>query len=51
MDNFIQQNDELNNKILEQENKLYELQQKVNSIVEANKRIELEKQQKDFYRL
>lgn len=51
MDNFIQQNDELSNKILEQENKLYELQQKVNSIVEANKRIELEKQQKDFYRL
>ena len=51
MDNFIQQNDELSNKILEQENKLQELQQKVNSIVEANKRIELEKQQKDFYRL
>ena len=51
MDNFIQQNDELSNKILEQENKLYELQQKVNSIVEANKRIELEKQQKNFYRL
>ena len=51
MDNFIQQNDELSNKILEQENKLCELQQKVNSIVEANKRIELEKQQKNFYRL
>ena len=51
MGNFIQQNNELSNKILEQENKLQELQQKINSIVESNKRIELEKQQKDFYRL
>lgn len=51
INNFIQQNNELSNKILEQENKLYELQQKVNSIIEANKRIELDKQQKDFYRL
>ena len=51
MGNFIQRNDELSNKILEQENKLQELQQKINSIVESNKRIELKKQQKDFYRL
>ena len=51
MDNFIQRSDELNNRILEQENKLQDLQQKVTTIVEANKRIELDKQQKDFYRL
>lgn len=51
MDNFIQRSDELTNKILEQENRLQDLQQKVITIVEANKRIELDRQQKDFYRL
>ncbi len=51
IDNYTNKCDELDNKILIKENKLEELSQKVSSIVEANKRIELEKQQKDFYRL
>jgi len=51
MDNFIFKSEDLDNKILTKENELNELKRKVDSIIESNKRIELEKEQKDFYRL
>lgn len=51
MDNFISRSEDLDNKILTKENELNELKKKVDSIIESNKRIELEKEQKDFYRL
>jgi len=51
MDNFISKSEDLDNKILTKENELNELKRKVDSIIESNKRIELEKEQKDFYRL
>lgn len=51
MDNFISRSEDLDNKILTKENELNELKRKVDSIIESNKRIELEKEQKDFYRL
>jgi len=51
MDNFISRSEDLDNKILIKENELNELKRKVDSIIESNKRIELEKEQKDFYRL
>ena len=51
MDNFISRSEDLDNKILIKENELNELKKKVDSIIESNKRIELEKEQKDFYRL
>lgn len=52
LQNNFQQNDErLSNLILQKENELNELISKVNSIIEVNKRAELEKEQRDFYRL
>ena len=48
---FQEHDEELNNLILTKENELNELQSKAKAAVEANRRMELEKQQKDFYRL
>ena len=50
-DNFQQDDERLSNLILQKENELHELISKVNSIIEVNKRAELEKEQRDFYRL
>lgn len=50
-DNFQQNDERLSNLILQKENELNELISKVNSIIEVNKRTELEKEQRDFYRL
>ena len=50
-DNFQQDDERLSNLILQKENELNELISKVNSIIEVNKRAELEKEQRDFYRL
>lgn len=48
---FQEHDEKLNNLILTKENELNELQSKVRAAIETNKRMELEKQQKDFYRL
>ena len=50
-DNFLARDEELSNKILEQENLLEELRSKAAAATEVNKRMELERQKKDFYRL
>ena len=50
-DNFIKTDEELTNKITEKENTLHSLCSKVDTIADAIKRIELEQQKKDFYRL
>ena len=50
-DKFQEHDERLNNLILTKENELNELQSKAKAAVEANRRMELEKQQKDFYRL
>ena len=50
-DEFLQRSEELDNKILEKENELNELRSKANAAVTTNKRAELERQEKDFYRL
>lgn len=50
-DKFQEHDERLNNLILIKENELNELQSKAKAAIEANRRMELEKQQKDFYRL
>ena len=50
-DEFLQRSEELDNRILEKENELNELRSKADAAVMANKRAELERQEKDFYRL
>lgn len=50
-DEFLAHSEQLDNQILTLENKLDELRAKANAAVEANKRNELERQEKDFYRL
>ena len=51
MDTFIEDSNKLDNEILTKKNELSDLQKKINSIIEVNKRNELEKSKKDFYRL
>lgn len=48
---FQERDEKLSNLILTKENELNELQSKAKAAIEANKRMELKKQQKDFYRL
>ena len=50
-DQFMQQDEKLENQILQKENELNELCSKAKAALESNKRAALEKQQKDFYRL
>lgn len=50
-DKFHKESEKLDNEILQQENKLNDLRSKAKAAAEANKRLELDKQQKDFYRL
>lgn len=50
-DEYIARSEELDNKILQQENTLQDLEKKAEAITESNKRAELEREQKDFYRL
>lgn len=50
-DSFLDRCSELDNKIIEQELKLCELEKKAKAITESNKKAELEQEQKDFYRL
>ena len=48
---FQERDEKLSNLILTKQNELNELRSKAKAAIEANKRMELEKQQKDFYRL
>ena len=48
---FQKQDEKLTNLIIQKENELNQLAAKAKAAVESNKRMELEKQQKDFYRL
>ena len=48
---FQKQDEQLTNLIIQKENELNQLAAKAKAAVESNKRMELEKQQKDFYRL
>ncbi len=50
-DNFQQRDEQLTNLILTEENKLNELQSKAKAAIEINRHMEMERQQKDFYRL
>ena len=50
-DEFLKQSALLDSQILEKENRLDELRAKTDAAVAANKRAELERQEKDFYRL
>ena len=51
MNKYLSQAEQLSNAILSKENELKELRAKAAAITNANKRAELEKQKKDFYRL
>ena len=50
-DEYITQCEELDNSILTKENLLDELTKKANAITESNRRAQLEREEKDFYRL
>ena len=50
-DEYIERSQELDNRILEQENTLDDLQKKANAITESNKIAELEREKKNFYQL
>lgn len=50
-DEYAARNEELENRILQKENELKELCSKAAAVIEVNKRMELEQQEKDFYRL
>lgn len=50
-DEYAARDEELGNRILQKENELEELRSKAAAAIEVNKRMELERQEKDFYRL
>lgn len=50
-DEYQLQSEKLDNDILQQENKLNDLQSKVKAAIETNKRMELDRQQKNYYKL
>ena len=50
-DKFQQQDEQLTNLIFTKENELNELQSKAKAAIEINRHMEMERQQKDFYRL
>ena len=50
-DEYIAYDEELANRILQKENELEELRSKAAAAIEVNKCMELERQEKDFYRL
>lgn len=50
-DRFHEESEKLDNEILQQENKLNDLRSKAKAAIETNKRMELDRQQKNYYKL